>query len=306
MEAITTFEGHRAPVYVLAAGADEAHFISGSGDGLVAEWELADPAQGRGLSQVTEAVFAALVMPTHQLLIIGTEGGSLHVVDLLDRAEKHRFTVHRKGIFALLALDADRFACAGGDGLLSIWQALPATENGPRCALVRQFPLVEEKLRGLALEPAGGHLAVACGDGTVRILDPILFNEMQTLEAHAEGASSVVYHPTKPVLISGGKDGHLRAWAVEEAYREVLALPAHRAAIYRLAFRADGKLLASAGRDKNVKIWDGTDLSPVARHERSTGGHTHSVNAVLWMGDTLLSAGDDRVIRAFRPNDQKG
>jgi WD40 repeat protein len=301
MEAITTFEGHRAPVYVLAAGADAAHFISGSGDGLVAEWERDDPAKGRGLARVGEAVFAALVMPTHQLLIIGTEGGSLHVVDLRDRAEKHRFTVHRTGIFTLLALDADRFVCAGGDGLLSIWQALPATENGPRCTLLRQFPLVEEKLRGLALEPGGRHLAVACGDGSVRLLDTTLFNEHLTLEAHADGASSVAYHPTKPVLFSGGKDGHLRAWAVEEGYREVLALPAHRAAIYGLAFRADGSLLASAGRDKAVKIWDGSDLSPVARHERSTGGHTHSVNAVLWMGDTLLSAGDDRVIRAFRP-----
>jgi WD40 repeat protein len=267
----------------------------------VAEWERDDPAKGRGLAQVGEAVFAALVMPTHQLLIIGTEGGSLHVVDLRDRAEKHRFTVHRTGIFTLLALDADRFVCAGGDGLLSIWQALPATENGPRCTLLRQFPLVEEKLRGLALEPGGGHLAVACGDGSVRLLDTTLFNEHLTLEAHAGGTSSVAYHPTKPVLFSGGKDGHLRAWAVEEGYREVLAMPAHRAAIYGLAFRTDGSLLASAGRDKAVKIWDGTDLSPVARHERSTGGHTHSVNAVLWMGDTLLSAGDDRVIRAFRP-----
>jgi len=58
--------------------------------------------------------------------------------------------------------------------------------------------------------------------------------------------------------------------------------------------------LASAGRDKAVKLWDGRNLDPMWRHESRSGGHTHSVNAVLWLGELLLSAGDDRVIRAFR------
>ncbi len=113
-------------------------------------------------------------------------------------------------------------------------------------------------------------------------------------------------HPKKPALLSGGKDGHLRGWALSDSPREVLALPAHRGAIYRIGARADGAMLASVGRDKAVKVWSGSDMSPVARHEGRGIGHTHSVNSLLWLDEHLVTAGDDRVIRVFRPSAQKG
>jgi WD40 repeat protein len=296
------FKGHRGPVYALIAGDAPRTFLSGSGDGLVVRWDLDRPDEGRPIAKVEQAVFSLL--RTGPLLLIGTEGGDLHVVDHAQGRELHRFTVHRRGLFRMMVLDDQRVVCAGGDGSLSIWQW--SMKDAPVFRLLRQIPLVEEKLRDLAVDPSGRLLAVACGDGSVRVLDTALFNEHQTLNAHpgdAEvpaGTTSVAFHPSKPVLLSGGKDGHLRVWDLANYARLLLALPAHKGSIYRMAFGPGGTKLATASRDKSAKVWDALSLDPVQRLDRLHGGHTHSVNDVLWTGlDTLVTAGDDRMVFAW-------
>lgn len=299
MQPTVPFRGHRGPVYALIPGDTPGSFISGSGDGLVVRWDLDRPEEGMVIAKVEQAVFSLL--RTGPLLLIGTEGGDLHVVDPAQGRELHRFTVHRRGLFRMVALADQRVVCAGGDGSLSIWQW--SSGDVPTLRLLRQIPLVEEKLRDLAVDRSGRWLAVACGDGSVRVMDTALFNEHHTLNAHpgdAEvpaGATSVSFHPTKPALLSGGKDGHLRVWDLASEAPLLLALPAHKGSIYRMTFTADGTKLATASRDKSAKVWDSLSLDPIQRLDRLRGGHTHSVNDVLWTGpDALVTAGDDRMI----------
>lgn len=283
--------GHRGPVYALCARHDRV--LSGSGDGLVAAWGK-DAESGEAVAQVGQAVFALAVLDHADALLIGTEGGDLHVVDLRDRREVQRLAVHRRGVFRIAALDEHHVACAAGDGTLSTW-SVRRDALGPKLALERQIPLVEEKLRDVAVNAAAGLVAVACGDGTVRVLDAADLNEQLTLDAHPGGATSVAWHPSKPVLLSGGKDGHLRAWHAVHG-TALLAQAAHRAGIYALAFDAQGGMLASASRDKTAKLWRADDLAPLARLDRAGGGHTHSVNHLCWLGDHLFTAGDDRMV----------
>jgi WD repeat-containing protein 61 len=296
----TLFTGHKGPVYALEDLKDA--FISGSGDGLVVRWQVDRPDQGEVLAKVDQAIFSMAFDTGDHRLFIGTEGGDLHVVDARDRREIQLLRVHRKGVFRILLLANGRIACAGGDGTLSIW------ENGPdgRLALYRHVPLSEEKLRDLHAPPDGRTLLVASGDGRIYRLDGDLFNELDSWMAHpgtdvagATGCSSLAMHPQKPVLISGGKDGHLRFWKSDDAYEPAWSIAAHRGSIYRIAFSPDGTLCATASRDKTIKIWSATTFDPAHRLDRIKGGHTHSVNALIWHGKTLVSAGDDRAIKAW-------
>ena len=135
---------------------------------------------------------------------------------------------------------------------------------------------------------------MACGDGTVRIFDPVFFNEYHTIQAHKEGATAVAWHPTKPVLLSSGKDAMLRAFSTEENDKELIALPAHEFAIYAIAFSPDNQHFATASRDKSIKIWDTTSLEVIQRLDHKIGGHNYSVNDLIWTENKLISVGDDR------------
>lgn len=298
-----TFAGHTGPVYALLPGSVPGTFISGSGDGLVVQWSISAPDQGVVLVNVGQAVFSMCLLAQEGLLLIGTEGGGLHVVDLASRKELHHYALHSKGVFSIKVLPQQRVACAGGDGTLSVWQL----EQGGELRMLRQIPLVEEKLRALCLSPSGEQIAVACQDGSVRMLESDLFNEAYTLNAHPLhvsleteasfiGATCMAYHPMKPVLLTGGKDGHLRLWRSDADHALLASLPAHKAAIYRIEFSPAGRYLATSSRDKSAKVWDASSLEPLARLDRNAGGHTHSVNALLWLDYVLLTASDDRRI----------
>jgi WD40 repeat protein len=302
MKEHSTLLGHRGPVYALCP-ADEGHFISGSGDGSVVRWSLGGNTDGHMIVNVGQAVFSLHLDASSGLLFIGTEGGGMHLVDLAERRELHLYQVHQRGLFRIIRLNDGRFLVAGGDGTISIWHLLPDRS----LALQRQIPVIEEKLRDLAASPDGGSVAVACGDGSLRIFDTAHFNELHTLEAHVApgadpgtiGTGSVCFHPAKPVLISGGKDGFLRFWKAGGTIDPLHAIPAHKGGIYAIAFDAHGRRCATVSRDKTAKVWDAASFDPLLRLDRSAGGHSHSVNALLWHAEGLITASDDRSIRRW-------
>ncbi|MCC7500984.1 MAG: hypothetical protein IT229_00550 [Flavobacteriales bacterium] len=287
------FTGHKGPVYTLTQGTRPDTFLSGSGDGHVVLWEMDNPDHGELLVKVGQPVFSLHLDPSRERLYIGTDSGSLHVVDLRDRKEIQLLRHQHKGLYAIQPLPHDRIACAGGDGTLAVYQQCE------RLSLQRIIPLIDGKLRDFAVNGDGTLLAVACGDGTVRVLDTEHFNEKRTHQAHEGGALAVAFHPTKPALVSGGKDGHLRIWSLELDQRELLALPAHKSSIYRITFNTEGTMCATASRDKSVKCWAADSFAPLSRLDRMAGRHSHSVNALLWAGEVLITGSDDRSVLAW-------
>lgn len=297
MKLQNTYTGHKGPIYSLAPGRN-GKFFSGSGDGRVVEWNSSGPDEGELIVTVSKAVFSLILLADEKTLLIGNEIGGLHVIDLEKKQEVQLFEVHQKGIFDFIELRDGKIASTGGDGTLSIWN-ITGYPDAP-LELYRQIPFADEKLRQMALSPDGEMLAMACGDGTVRVVDTGIFNELHTLERHTNGATCLAYHPTKPVLISGGKDGHLRFWHCGENYRALYVVPAHSGTIYSLAFNANGNQCTTASRDKTVKLWDPNSFDPTGRLERSNDGHTHSVNSAFWLGDRLITGSDDKTIRVWQ------
>lgn len=290
------FTGHKGSVYALGHADAKDQFLSAGGDGTVVRWSLDNPGTGIVLAKVGRAIFALHHAPGHPLYI-GDEDGGLHVVNVNDHAEVQLERAHRKGIFSMALLPDGRLAVAGGDGMLSVWTV---QAHDGRINLQRGIPLSDEKVRGLAVSPCGKFLAVACGDGNIHILDSTGLNEQFTPSGHDIGANSLAWHPSKPVLVSGGKDGHLRLWRTDAGFAPLHAFAAHKDAIYSIAFSPDGTMLASAARDKTAKLWDAANFTPLRRLDRHTGGHGYSVNAVLWMnGHTLLTASDDKAVVAW-------
>jgi WD40 repeat protein len=78
-------------------------------------------------------------------------------------------------------------------------------------------------------------------------------------------------------------------------------LAAHWYTINHLAMHPQGKLLASASRDKTIRLWDMSDFSLVKTLDATNEGHLNSVNHLTWSssGAKLYGASDDRTISAW-------
>ncbi len=291
-----SFLGHKSAVYALAVDRGSGLFLSAGGDGIVVQWQLDAPEHGEALVNVGEAIFSLCVLGEQDLLMIGTGTGRLLVIDRQTRKEVQATEAHTKGIFRIVRLDEGTLACAGGDGSLSIW-SLGADRNKP-LARLRNIPLCEEKLRDIVVSSESERVVVACGDGSLRELDQPSLNERQRFEGHDKGANSATFHPTKPVMISGGKDGQVKVWRADGGC--LLDFATHKGSVYVTSFDPTGRYLVSTGRDALVKIWDASSLEPVLRSSRERDAHTHSVNALIWVGQTLITGSDDRNVRAWK------
>lgn len=291
-----TFSAHAAAVYGLSNAKEDHLFYSASGDGYVALWNAETLLQEKFAVNVSNPVYCVRYCHILGWLAIGTSTGAIHIIDAIEKKEIHHLQLHVKGIYDI-QFDDDKnlMYVAGGDGVLSVW-SLPSFQ------LLRSIPLCEEKVRQIALR-ADGIIAVACGDGNIRILEPSFFNEIATIRAHEGGATAVCWHPNKPVLISGGKDAHLKCWKSDLDYKSLISIPAHYFAIYSFAFLEKNKILATASRDKTIKIWDANSLEHLQTIDSSKSTHTHSVNRIIACGRQLVSCGDDRQIIIWEKNE---
>lgn len=310
--------GHRAALYALAPGRTDRHVLSAGGDGWVVEWNADDPEIGQLVASVETRIFSLCSLPELGLVLAGNMGGGLHWIDRNDPARTRNIQHHSKGLFDIARFGPHIFT-AGGDGLLTRWDLAAARS-------VESIQLSHQALRCVVVSENRHELAVGSSDGSVYLLDAETLELKSVLEkAHQSSVFCAAWQKPHPqplskmdrgaasprpngagLLLTGGRDAMLRTWdfpieAENLKYKiqnPKLELPAHWFTINHLGFSPDGGLLATASRDKTIKIWDATSLEllkvvDTLRH----GGHTHSVNRLLWLADgTLVSCGDDRAV----------
>jgi len=67
----------------------------------------------------------------------------------------------------------------------------------------------------LAFSADGTRLATAGGDGTVRVWDPGIGEQLLVLRGHKGAVNSVAFSPDRSRLASAGADGTVRSWALD-------------------------------------------------------------------------------------------
>jgi WD40 repeat protein len=298
-----TCTGHRAAVYALAPGKDVRHFLSAGGDGWVAEWNLDAPDSGQLAASVETQIFSLCALNANRL-VAGNMNGGVHWIDRESPDKSLNIQHHKKGVYDIAAAGGWVFT-AGGDGILTRWDS----EKG---RTLESFQLSNQALRAVSFSEKRNELAVGASDNSIYLLDSETFELKTTLKnAHSNSVFTLAYSPDSRQLLSGGRDAMLRVWDFENSQsltpRSALLAPslspltpkeaAHLFTVNHIVFSPDGKLFATASRDKTLKIWDSQtfQLLKVADTMRH-GGHINSVNRLLWLPDCLVSCSDDRTV----------
>jgi len=284
---ISQLSAHSGALYALAPGRDEGTFFSAGADKVVAEWNI-DSAKPNNFAIRTDSSIYGLLNLSGQL-VIGTSNGSMHVIDLNQKKEIRFLKLHDKGIFHLSANhDSTLVFAASADGTLSVW-------NPTEWSLQIRLKLSNGKIRKTAINETGELLAAACEDGNIVILDTKNVIEITRFPAHEGSVNSLTFLPNG-TLLSGGKDAHLKIWDAQNQFKLLDDIPAHNFAIYALALSPDQRCVASASRDKTIKLWNVDDFSKPLRLDRAHfQGHLHSVNNCMWISkDKLITCSDDR------------
>lgn len=287
--------GHQGALFALDYGDEAGSILSAGGDGLIVRWLPQAPETGEVIARVDSNVFAMKYIPELHRLAIGNMYGGVHWINLHNNENLRNVAHHEKGVFAMEWINGHLYSL-GGQGRLAKWDA-------EGCRVLETVRLSHNSLRGLAYHPDRNELAIGASDHSIYLLDA----ESLALKHHLEGAHSnsvfaVAYSPDGRYLFSGGRDAHLRVWDLAQNRALVSEQPAHWYTINAIAFAPDGRTLATASRDKTIKLWDAATFKLLKVIDKSRyGGHTHSVNDLLWSKEEgwLISASDDRQLMGW-------
>ncbi len=108
---------------------------------------------------------------------------------------------------------------------------------------------------------AGTLLAAGSRDGSVRLWDVTTEKPVGLLQGHQGSVLDVAFSPDGMRLASVGLDGTVRVWEVA-THTEVAVLSGNEAG-YRIAYSADGRLIA-ASSGRRVHLWDADTHQEVA------------------------------------------
>ena len=280
--------GHSGAIYSIATNG--VSIYSASADKYVVRWKLKDGSQDTFAINFEYSIYT-IELIGNEFLIAGLSSGDLHIFNLNEKKEIKFYQQHKQAVFSIkYNAQKKQFYVGDAEGNLSVW-------DSQSLELIIYLPLDCGKIRSIAINPSGNKFVIACQDGFIRVFETDYFNEIHSMNAHENGATAVLFHPKKEeLIISGGKDALLKIWSwVEEI--EIQKIVAHTFAIYDILSLKNGGCIATASRDKNIKIWSfEKDLLKIEqRLDLKSGGHRHSVNALAKISEEqFLSCSDDK------------
>jgi WD40 repeat protein len=134
-----------------------------------------------------------------------------------------------------------------------------------------------------------GDVIVTAGrDNVVAMWDPITLQQIYAWTGLTDRLT-VDFSADNRLIATAGSDGAIRLLSVDSR-QEIAVLQGHTGAVLRVAFSPDGKTLASAGRDRQLLLWDLTNLSGEGRPLGNRRNYFNALTALGFSDDGRLVA----------------
>lgn len=316
------FTGHAQPLTAVAfPGNNNLLAITAAADGSLKVWNVADAKEQavkfNGLAGTVTALVSLangqFVTATDQAVRVwnanGQPGaniafgqpvaaiavsvdGSKLAVGGKDKSAKI-FQIDGKQLFVLeghgaairnlgFSVDNTRLVTAGSDQVARVWDVATG-------ALLESLP-VTAGLNAAQFAVTSGAIVAAAADKSVTIHS--LHIERQIVAAQPKPITALLYTPKGDALFIAQEDGAWRRVLVANGQQQ--AAQNHGSAIRALALTTDGATLATAGDNKQVKLWTVANGAPAPKHVLD--GATATIRGLAFLPDNLhiAAACDDQ------------
>ena len=196
-------------------------------------------------------------------LILGTKASEIYEIDLLT-TDKNLYRLcqghydERSETWGLCAHPTrQKFYTVGDDMTARLWDA--------KSKRLESMVYLGKKARSVAVRPDGGHVAVGCYDGHVKILSADLASEIADASPTPAWIEAIVYSPNNERLAVGAHDNKIylldtKTYSVREICK------GHSSYITNMDFSVDCKYLQSTSGAYELLFWDAT----TGRQEKSS------------------------------------
>lgn len=293
---LNTLRGHNHSVFALTNGCQSDLIYTGSGDGMVVEWNLSVPGDGLLLAKLPNSVYALCVDQKRNILFIGQNNEGIHAIDLKSKKEIWTLKITSQAIFDLKVLD-NLLLAATGDGVLVV---IDIEERSP----VRHVKISDQSLRVLAISPDKSQVSVGASDHLVKVFDTKDWSPLARMQGHLNSVFALAYSPDGTMIVSGGRDATLKFWDTNK-FEQQQNIAAHMYAINYLSFREDGKYFVTCSMDKSIKVWSLEEFKLLKVIDKARYvGHGTSVNKVLWTNNynQVVAISDDHTVSVWEIN----
>ena len=295
---INTYQGHKSSIYALACDVENNVFYSAGGDGWIVQWSLDENMlDGLLIADSQSKIFCMVYDAHHKLIVAGDIDGFVYWIDPIEKNILSKSYVHKGSVFDICILDQNTVMTASADGYVCVWE------------IKTRQPLVSHRismqgLRCIYHNATKNEILVGSSDNNIYVLDELTFDQKYIIKQAHQNTIFCIEKIRNDVYISGGRDAQLMLWNVSN-FELQDTIAAHMLTINKIKHLPEVSAVVTLSRDKTIRIWDDQSFEILKSIDIHKDGHVHSVNTALWIPseNSLLTAGDDRVIKRWRIQD---
>lgn len=127
-----------------------------------------------------------------------------------------------------------------------------STSDGQEVANIKKHT---DWVTALAFSPDGILLATGDRNGGLYVWESETANPFYTLKAHSKSITAISWRADSNLVASASEDGSVRLWEMNGG-KQVKNWNAHSGGVTDMTYAADGRI-ATCGRDRQAKVWDG-------------------------------------------------